>query len=99
VTDPDEEMLAAFAEIQRDFEAKMFEELRTSGTAILDQYEAHVRNLVGLLRAHRPQCAIFNRHHSEMCPGLALTDFVEQMGDREARYTLVMAVIMLARRE
>lgn len=95
----DDEMLAELARIRDEFEDKTFEALRTGGTAMMDQYEAHVNNMLRMLREHRPHCRIFNEHRSEMCPSFELTGAVERMETYDLQRSLVMALVMLARRE
>lgn len=72
--DSDEE-----ARRQHEHEVQMFQAFRVTGTAMMDQHEAHVKNLLRMLKAHRTYCEIYEEHGSEMCVGLDLIETIETM--------------------
>lgn len=84
---------------QQEYEEQMFQTFRVTGTAMMDQYEAHVKDLLRMLNEHRPHCLIHKNHDSEMCVGLSLTEAVEMMSPFVLKRALVMALVMMAREE
>lgn len=99
-SDEDEyDLTAAWERVQREHEAEMFKQFRARGTALMDQYQAHVKNLLRMLHEHRPHCIIYQEHGSEMCPGAALTQRIEEMNVADLQRSLMMAVVLLARQE
>lgn len=69
---------------------------RAASLAILDQYEASVKELVGILREHRSRGCMY-WPDTEACPSISLILKIDEMPVDAVRRALVMAVIMLLR--